>query len=104
MSFQVSKRYVDILVGVWFLYHFSYLIEKNCRDWLQTLHRMHPATCAKLFPSFSSATDEELAQLYVDSNRGGVEQVMQTVIKYSTHIAKKTNDYRRKLENERKKR
>jgi hypothetical protein len=103
IPFQVNKRYADILVGIWFIYHFSYLIENNCTAWISTLRRMTPQMRAKSYPTFAGATDAELAQLYVDSNRGGFEKVLETIVKYSLHISKRANEYRRKLENERKK-
>lgn len=95
--FNVGQRYADILIGIWYLAHLTYIIENNCVAWVETLRRMTPADRRAAFPAFDSASDEELACMYVDSNRHGMESVLQTIIAYSSNSAKRNTEYRRKL-------
>lgn len=96
-SFPVNSRYEKILIGAWYLYHLPYLIGLNCEAWVERVREMDPDARAKEFPTFASASDGELAQLYVEANRAGCESVMRMIIACATHIEKRNQEYRKKL-------
>ncbi len=104
-SFVVSTKYDKMLMAWWWMNNLDYLVAKSCDEWVETVRSMNSDTRRKLFPTFASATDAQLAHLFVQQNEEDVRDMHAEMMRCTNSIDKQTNMLnKRKPEYKRKRR
>lgn len=86
--FVVSTQYDKILFGFWWILDLEYLIAHNCRKWIELVRELPSEDRRELFPEFASASDSELAQLYVNENDEDCRTMYANMLEYTNIIEK----------------
>lgn len=95
-NFVVSTRYDKIIFAFWWLINLDLLVAKNCRDWVNAVKNLDIDVQRKEFPEFSSASDIELAVIFVDEHEDECREMLAKLIEYTTLLDKKTNELQKR--------
>lgn len=89
--FVVSTQYSKILYGYWWLFSLDNLVAKNCADWLRLVRELSADERRSLYPSFSSASDSELAKMFIEDHEEECRKMLKKAVEYVGLIEKQTN-------------
>ena len=90
--FLVSTRYDKIIFAFWWLLNLDYLVAKNCHDWIAIVKSMDSEILRDEFPEVISASDTELATIFINEHEEYCREMLDKLVEYTTILDKKTNE------------
>lgn len=97
IQFHVSDRYIELIVGTWYLYHLSFLIAQNCSVWVEHVRGLTRKERDRIAPGFDAASDADLAHMYVAANHHSCTAVHDRVVRIAQNIDKRNQEYSKRL-------
>lgn len=97
IQFHINERYLDLILGTWYLYHLSYLVEHNCAAWVTHVRELPRRQREAIAPGFDAASDADLAHLYVAANHHACTEIHERVIRIAQSIEKRNQEYKKRL-------
>ncbi len=97
IQFHIGDRYIELIVGTWYLYHLSFLIAQNCSVWVEHVRGLSRKERDRIAPGFDAASDADLAHMYVAANHHSCAAVHDRAVRIAQNIDKRNQEYSKRL-------
>ncbi len=97
IQFHINERYLELILGTWYLYHLSLLIGNNCAVWVDHVRGLSRKERDAIDPKFDAASDADLAHMYVAANHHSCTAIHDRVVRIAQNIEKRNQEYKKRL-------